>query len=527
MKPPIPGTPQDPARLVRWGRILAILVPLILYAGSLANDFLIDDEIIITSNTRLAPGQTPREIFRRPEQFADFTLPYYRPLTNLSYWLDGRLWGRRPVGFHFTNWLLHSANTLLTFEFAWRLTRDPILGLVASFLFAAHPIHTESVDLVQGRTDLLMTLFTLLSLLALRGCVLATRTGPALAAGAASLLTLIGALLSKEIGIVWPVLAAGLAWADLEGVRERSRRCGVILAGGIAVIAGYLAVRRIVLGGVLGADLGSLTTPRVGLVPVTLAIYVRLLVWPFSFSFIRTIPAPQTWIEPRVLAAALLAAAMLAGLTALARRNRPAALGMGWALVSLLPVLNLFAIPGFIVAERYLYLPSVGFGLLVATLVRKAFLAWPVRAVQVALVTALAALLIAFAAMIQVRTAEWGDPVGVYEAMAARSPTSFFVQSNLGLQYLKWGRASDAVDALRRARDLEPDNPVAWNNLGVALAGSGRLEEARQAYERAITLRGGYAKAYENLAAVLLALRDRAGAEAASRAARELTQRTR
>ena len=83
------------------------------------------------------------------------------------------------------------------------------------------------------------------------------------------------------------------------------------------------------------------------------------------------------------------------------------------------------------------------------------------------------------------------------------------------------------MDALRRARDLEPDNPVAWNNLGVALAGSGRLEEARQAYERAIALRGEYPKAYENLSAVLLALGDRAGAEAAARAARELTRRMR
>lgn len=527
MKPPIPGVPQDPARLIRWGRILALLVPLILYVGSLANDFLIDDEIIITSNTRLAPGQTPWEIFRRPEQFADFTLPYYRPLTNLSYWLDDQLWGRRPVGFHLTNWVLHSAGTLLTFEFAWRLTRDPTLGLLTGLLFAAHPIHTESVDLVQGRTDLLATLFTLLSLLALRGCVRAAGPGSALAAGTASLLGLIGALLSKETGIVWPLLATGFLWADPEGVRGRSRRWGVILAGGVAVIAGYLAVRRMVIGGILGADLGSLTTPRVGLLPVTLAIYARLLVWPFSFSFIRTVPAPQTWSEPRVLGAALLAAAMLAGLIVLARRNRPAALGMGWALVSLLPVLNLFAIPGFVVAERYLYLPSVGFALLAAALCRRALLAWPVRAVRVPLVAALAVLLIAFAATIQVRTTEWGDPVALYEAMTARAPASFFVQSNLGLQYLKRGRANDAVDALRRARDLEPDNPVAWNNLGVALAGSGRLEEARQAYERAIALRGEYPKAYENLAAVLLALGDRAGAEAAARAARELTQRMR
>lgn len=520
-----PAFLNDSAGVVRWGRVLAILLPLLLYAGSLGNDFLVDDEAIITANVRLAPGQTPLEIFRRPEQKADFTLPYYRPLTNLSYWVDARLWGLEPGGFHLTNWLLHATNTLLTFEFIRGLTGNPTVGLVAAILFAAHPIHSESVDLVQGRTDLLATLFFLVSLLALRRCLLARRTRQATVAGAASLLGFMGALLAKEMAITWPILVAGLFWADPESARGRLGRGGLMLAVGIGVLAGYLKIRQTVLGEIIRGDLGGLATPRLGLVPISLANYVRLLVWPFSFAFIREIPAPDAWTEPRVLGAGFLMVAMLGGLAILWRWNRLAAFGAGWTLATMLPVLNLIRIPGgFVVAERYLYLPSVGFCLLVAVLFRRALLAWPTRAIQVPLLSAFATVLIGFVATIQIRTAEWQDPIGTYEAMALQAPKSFFVRTNLGLEYLFHGRIADAVSALGRARDLEPTNPVAWNNLGAALEKSGRIQEAREAFERAITLDAGYAKPYENLARILSALGDRTGAEAASRRAQELTR---
>ncbi len=520
--PLLPRRYTHPAVLLRWGRILALLFPLLLYAGSLGNDFLIDDETIITSNIRLAPGQSPAEILRRPEQFADFTLPYYRPLTNLSYWVDARLWNGEPGGFHLTNWLLHAANTWLVFELARALSASPLFGLLTALLFAAHPIHTESVDMVQGRTDLLATLFLLASLLALWRYGRTRGLETTIVAGAGSLLALGAALLAKEIAVMWPALALALSWTESAQGAEPRRRRGILLAAGMAILVAYLLVRQAVLGKILPADLHSLGTPRLGLAPITLLTYGRLLLWPFTFSFIRPIAVPQSWADPRVLGSSLLVLAVLAGLLLLARRNRLMVFGTWWILLSLLPVLNLIPIPGFTLAERYLYLPSVGFSLLGAALLRQALLTSPMPGARMFALGLLAGLLIAFTATIQVRTAEWGDPVRVYEGMAARTPTSFFVQSNLGLEYLKDGRFQDAIAALTRARDLEPANPIAWNNLGAALARSGHLIAARQAYERAIALNPGYAKAYQNLGDVLLVLGDRSGARAASQRAREL-----
>ncbi len=521
-QPSLPGTPD---RLATWGRLAAVLLALLLYAGGLGNDFLIDDETIVTANIGLAPGQSPLQIFRRPEQFADFTLPYYRPLTNLTYWIDSRLWGLRPGGFHFTNWLLHAANSLLTFEVALALGGRPALALLAALLFASHPIHSESVVMVQGRTDLLATLFVLTSLLAFLRALCAPSQGRSALAGAGCLAALAGALLSKEPAATWPLLAAAVVWAAPPAARAPWRRWAGLLAGGLVVLAGALLLRGTILGRLAPVDLPLLDPARLGLSAVTLATYLGLLAWPFSFTFVHALPTPASLGEPRVVGALLLVAAILAGLVLLGRRHRLAALGGLWTLIPLLPVLNLFPIPGFTLAERYLYLPSVGFCLLLAALGDRMISPERRPAVQRTFQAALLALLVTFAVTIQSRTAEWADPLRIYEDMAARAPTSFFVQGKLGLEYQRAGRLAEAVAALERARDLEPRNPVAWNNLGVALARRGRLSEARDAYRQAILLRPGYAKAHENLGYVLVALGDRPGAETAFARARALTER--
>jgi hypothetical protein len=512
----------EPSRLAAWGRLAAVLLALLLYAGGLGNDFLIDDETIVTANIRLAPGQSPLQIFRRPEQFADFTLPYYRPLTNLTYWLDHRLWGLRPSSFHLGNWLLHGANTLLTFQVALAVTGRAVPAFLCAALFASHPIHTESVDMVQGRTDLLATLFALLGLLAFRRALHAASSGESALAGAGSLVAFAAALLSKETATTWPLLVAGLACLDPAASGAKRSRWIALGGGTCLVLLAYLLLRWSILGQIAPLDPGSFDAARVGLVAITLATYLRFLVWPFSFSFVRTIPVPESFWEPRVLGALLLAVLVLAGLAVLLRRHRLAAVAASWTLIPLLPVLNLFPIPGFTVAERYLYLPSVGFCLLVALVLDSAMRSGRRVALRAASLVSLLALVGAFAASIQARSAEWDDPVRIYERMIAHAPTSFFVQGKLGLEYLAAGRIEEAVLALARARDLEPGSPVAWNNLGVALARRGRFPEARDAYRQAIALRPEYIKAHENLGNVLRAMGDGPGAEAAFARAQSL-----
>jgi tetratricopeptide (TPR) repeat protein len=333
------------------------------------------------------------------------------------------------------------------------------------------------------------------------------------------------ALLSKEVAVTWPLLCLGACWAAAPTDRIARARWRGLLAAGAGLLGGYLVLRWVVLGGLAPGGLSAIGADRIALVPITAAAYLWWLVWPFAFSFVWTLASPSGWGDPGLWGSLALLGA-LAGLAAwLARRHRLAAFALCWIPITLLPVMNLVPIPGFSLAQRYLYLPSVGFCILLGLGLERAWRAARQPAALLALGGAVIGLFVAYAATVQLRTAQWEDPLAISEQMAARAPASFFAQSTLGLAYLQHGRVPEALLALGRACDLEPQNPRAWNNLGVALARARRLGEARAAYERAIALSPGHARAHENLGHVLRALGLHAQAEAAFQRARTLSGR--
>lgn len=138
-----------------------LLLPLLGYG------FLSDDFPLIVANPRLQSWSLFFQNLLTP--FFSFPanpqLHYWRPTTLLSYALELRLWGVSPWGFHLTNILLHTANTLLLYLLLKRFRLEGALPWTASLLFLLHPAHGENIAWISGRTDLLAFLFLALSLL--------------------------------------------------------------------------------------------------------------------------------------------------------------------------------------------------------------------------------------------------------------------------------------------------------------------------------------------------------------------------
>ena len=138
-----------------------LLLPLLGYG------FLSDDFPLIVANPRLQSWSLFFQNLLTP--FFSFPtnpqLHYWRPATLLSYALELRLWGISPWGFHLTNILLHTANTLLLYLLLKRFRPEGPLPWTASLLFLLHPAHGENIAWISGRTDLLAFLFLALSLL--------------------------------------------------------------------------------------------------------------------------------------------------------------------------------------------------------------------------------------------------------------------------------------------------------------------------------------------------------------------------
>jgi tetratricopeptide (TPR) repeat protein len=480
-----------------------------LFAVVIGNDFILDDAWLIRDNPFIQNlGNLPR-FFASDYWEPRLRAGLYRPLVTTSYALNFALGGLDPRGYHAVNLLLHAANSALALLVLHRWTGRLALASAGAFLFAAHAVHVEVLaNVASGRPELLAGFFGLLAL-AWYGLPrpVASPSGPAWP----SLLCFGLALLSKESAITLlalpPLLDAILgqgATPTLAGVkRVWTRRAGVYAAyGAVALFALGLRWLALADGEALPArrelDNPLLLLPSTGWRVVNaLQVgfrYALLLVWPhplsydYSFDQIPLIRSPDDLRLHALLGLSVLAAW---GLVAIARRSRDAFLGVAFALVTFSVVSNLIVPIGTILAERLLYLPSLGFCLAAAVgldgLVRRLF-ASPAAARRA--FVGLMALVVALHAVRAVdRSLDWRSENGLYLHDLAVSPRSAKVQSNAGAALAELERHPEALDCYARAMQIAPGFPAPYRGSVLSLLALRRFEEARAMYQQ--TLRFG------------------------------------
>lgn len=487
--------------------LILVLLTIALYLKSLTLGFLIDDLDIV--NTMTQEGRaSPRTVLTAGEQVRHLPLPYYRPVTNLSYLLDKHLWGERAFGFHLTNLLLHLGNTLLVFRLTLEVIRVPLVAWAGALLFAIHPIHTESVDMVQGRTDLLATFFYLIAFLLFRHSLDRRGTPKALSLSAASLASFSLALLSKEMAATLPLILL-LHGYSRPGEHWRKPLFWTLPYFGVILL--YLGLRFALFG--LGQLLPGpeLFTPRhppslagrLLQLPLLLTTYLKLLLWPYPLRFFRAVSAPQGLADPAFFLPFLLLSLLLGAIPLLWRKSREAGFWIGWVLLTLLPVLGFTPIPGFVMAERYLYLPSVGHAMLYALLLGSLLRQPLSRDTQALIGGALVGVILVFTGLTTSRHTEWEDQLATWQVIAQEHPENSAAQNNLGVEYLHRGRLTEAIAHFQKATELNPRNVSAWNNLGLASARRGEAEAAEKAYRQALHLDPTHLRARWNLAELL------------------------
>ena len=451
--------------------------------NTLGGEFVWDDRSLVLENEYVKHRRNLPGFFLSDfsEHSADpHRSGYYRPLILVSYFVDASLWGDRPAGFHATNVLFHILNSILVYGFA-RSMASRRASLIAGVLFAAHPVHTEAVAWVAGRTDLICCFFGLIAFVCFaRSSRSAGRRRTAWYL--ASLLGLGLGLLSKETAIVLPLLF--VAYDRYRGTEGRRVR---YYAGAFAVAGAYLIARVLVLGQ-LGPDRayygGSVWTSLLTSVTI-LASYVGLLLAPVRLSAMRstTYPSIRSPFHPSFIVSAVVVGSLFVAASRLVKVSRGASFGILWIVVTLLPVLNLVPIYELI-AERFLYIPSIGFCLalgiaLDAMFRRKGAL----RVVALGLTGLTVAVYLVLA---MDRNADWRDEITLYTRTAEDSPRAYMAHYNLGTIYLVQGEYDRAIRALQRAVSLHPSYMQACYNMACAYALKGARGPALLWLRRAI-----------------------------------------
>ncbi len=492
---------------------MVVLAALATYIMTLGYDFAFDDHYVIPAAWQVGAG-SPLEVLRAPVRAGEVLLGYFRPLTALTYWLDGFLWQGNPGGFHLTNLLLHAAVSVLVLQVARHLLPAGPGPLLAGLLFAVHPVHIEAVAWVQGRVDLLSAAGVLLAVLL--GLAGADATGQRRhLCWAASAIVFLLALLAKEVAVMAPVLTAFvLAGQPGRGGWARVRACQLLFGLQGAAFLLYLGLRTAALGspalGLLGGPpLGDRVLVGLGVIPV----YLRLLLWPVALNPKHPFSPPVGLLDGDVL----MGAALLAGLGALGftwgRRVPGLGLGLAWLALAWLPASNLIPIRGYAVAERFLYLSSVGFCIALGGAAASVVALggrWR-RALRGAMV----ALLLILGGLAVAQMGIWRDPRTFYEGLVRRNPDSALAHNNLGSVYLGHGEEERAAKEFGEALRLHPGHPGALNNLGILAQRRGDLAEARRFYREALAARPNQAEVWNNLGTIHEAEGDLAQAAAA------------
>lgn len=493
------------------------LAALATYIRTLGYDFAFDDHLVIPVAWQVGAA-SPLEVLLAPVRVAEVLLGYFRPLTGLSYWLDGLLWRGNPGGFHLTNVLLHAWVSVLVLQVARRLLPAGPGPLLAGLLFAVHPVHVEAVAWVQGRVDLLSAAGVLLAvLLGVAGVEAAGRRR--LLYWAASAAAFLLALLAKEVAVVTPFLVALVLGGHPGREGWRGVRAGAPLLALLgATFLLYVGLRTLALGTpALGLSSGPPLADRVLLAFQVIPLSLRLLLWPVGLNPTHGVAPPSGPLDPGLLLGVLLAALLAALASTWGRRVPGLGVGLAWLALAWLPVSNLLPIAGFVVAERYLYLPSAGFCVALAAAVTAGLGAgarW--RAARLA---AAAAVLLTVGGLAAAQADLWRDPRTFYEGLVRRNPDSPLAHNNLGEVYLSAGEDARAEEAFRTALRYRPADAGALSNLGIVAQRRGDFREARRLYREALAARPDHAEAWNNLGTLYEAEGEWARAAAAYREA--------
>ncbi|XP_013185890.2 protein O-mannosyl-transferase Tmtc3 [Amyelois transitella] len=506
--------PEPPRRGL--GAIL-VLACILVYHNCLYCGFVFDDISAIKENRDLRP-QTPitniflNDFWGTPIH-KEQSHKSYRPLTVLTFRWNYAVHGLQPAGYHLVNLLLHALVSLLYYRVCAMFLPE-FASFVAAILFAVHPIHTEAVTGVVGRAEMLSSLFFLGALLCYARAASRRRNTDWRYVAACTACVGV-AMLCKEQGITvtgvcvvyelfvaqkrrnssgssrWSWLDAwgkGSGWGCACG--EAARRVTTVCCATLALLAARLHV--------MGAQLPVFTrfdNPAGAAPPparhLTFAYLPALNAWLLTLPealccdwTMGTVALLRSWRDPRNLATIALATTLIAAAVH-ALRTRSSALSMGLALLVLpfLPASNLFFPVGFVVAERVLYMPSMGWCLLVAH-------GWRLLAKKRAKLAAAALifLILAFSAKTYVRNWDWKTEYSIFASGLKVNRNNAKLYNNVGHALEAEGKYAEALEFFNTAVGVQPDDVGAHINVGRTYNHLGRYQEAEDAYVKAKSL---------------------------------------
>ena len=450
---------------------------LVIYAGYLHNGFVFDDKVLVEANPLIKSGQLLPNVFKSGiYDYWTGAQPYdrmYRPLQMLSYYLDYNLWGLKPAGFRFSNILLHLLNSILVFYLLNLIFNHRLLAASSSILFLVHPVHISSVAYISARGDLLSAFFILAC------CVLFLKflESKNYLLYFFSIFAAAFALLSRENALLVIIFLILISSFSSKGAARFK-----YLYAFFVLSAAYLVVRCIIFGpSGLAAHMNYINA---ALLPINflniICNYILLLFWPVNLRMFHS-AALIGQLNPLVMFLSILGIILILAVILKWKKIKqlPAVFifGSAWFLLGIIPVYFYFnaypALERALMAESWLYLPSIGFCVIFAYLCllnKKGKL----------IICVCAAIL---GGLVVGNRVYWRNDVTFYERALRFLPPDSIILRNLATAYIDSGDLKKAYTAIKKLEKYYADTPVvnvAWGQYYLAC---GQAKEAIGYYQ--------------------------------------------
>ncbi|HEY2827902.1 MAG TPA: tetratricopeptide repeat protein [Pirellulales bacterium] len=495
------------------GIVILIAAVLWAYWPARSGGFVLDDDLLLTHNSLI---KAPDGLYRF--WFTKQALDYW-PVSNTTLWLEWRLWGMNPTGYHVTNLLLHIANALLL----WLVLRKLAIpgAWLAALLFVVHPVNVESVAWIAQRKNVLAMFFFLLSILwwlkeddrretQSKGRDLRERDTGSISFGIwywLSLAAFILAMLSKGSVAILPIVLLLIVWWQWKRITWRD----FLRAAPFLAVASVLTVvdMHFQAEGPGNAIRDVTALQRLLGAGAVIWFYLGKALVPLRLTFVYPQWDIQSakffWWLP--LLASIAATILLVWKVKSVSSTwwRPAWFAWAFFMVALVPVMG-FVDVGYmrhsLVADHYQYIAMIAVAVLAAAAICSGWKKLP-EAVRPATGLAVTAVVVALTIMVRQQSSLYASALALYQNAVDNNPASGLAHNNLGDALTQANRPQEAIVEFEKTVELMPDSAKAHNNLAMRLADVGRLSDAIDHYQQALRLQPKHPDAENNYAMAL------------------------
>lgn len=489
------------------------------YLNTLSNNFVYDDEFQIVENAWIKDVRFIPQIFLSDIWgfMGEGGSHYYRPLIHIVYMIDYHIFGLNPWGFHLTYIIFHAGASVLVFLIAFALfninnlksheinklstSYNLMPAFVAGLLFATHPINTEAV--VLGGNEPLFAFFYLLSFYLYINADGTWSKGFIL-----SLAFFFVSTLCKETALTLPLLLFAYDYSfKKEPALCLSPKTFYILVRKYIpylVAAGiYFIMRSYAIGGIAPLKRHPELSNYQYIINVfpLFVQYLEKLILPINLNYFYVFRPILSIFEWKAIIASGLILVFIC-LIYLFRKKGDVFFSLWWIVIPLLPVFYIPALGQNIFAERYLYLSSVGFALLMSLGMERIYHIKIAKRASLVMITFVLTLIVGFYSTQTIkRTYIWKDNYTLWLDTVEKTQDWYLPHNNLGLAYYNRGLIDKAIEHYQIAVRLNPYAPEIYTNLGNAYFDKGWLDKAIEYYQIAIGLKPNYQN-YNQLAGV-------------------------